>query len=316
MRFALMTEPQQGYSYQDILDAALAAEEAGFETFFRSDHYTSFPGRSGLPTTDAWTTLAGLARDTRRIGLGTMVSPVTFRLPGVLAKVVATVDEMSGGRVEVGVGAGWHEEEHAQLGIPYPDAKGRVDRLEESLRILRGLWDEPDGWTFEGRHYQVRGSLFRPRERRPHLIVGGTGKPRSIRLAATFADEYDISSSTPAEVRDINARLDEACRSVGREPRSLARSVMAGALVGRDEAEVEDRLTAQLAIFGSSADAGEAWLDARRDRWVLGTPEQALARIAEYRSSGAERLLFQVFLPRDLEHVALLGELAGRSPSA
>jgi F420-dependent oxidoreductase-like protein len=316
MRFALMTEPQQGYSYQDLLDTALAAEEAGFETFFRSDHYTSFPGRPGLPTTDAWTTLAGLARDTRRIGLGTMVSPVTFRLPGVLAKIVATVDEMSGGRVEVGVGAGWNEAEHAQLGIPYPDVKGRVDRLEESLAILRGLWDEPDGWTFEGRHYQVRGSLFRPRDRRPHLIVGGTGKPRSIRLAAAFADEYDISSCTPAEVRDINARLDEACRNVGREPRSLTRSVMAGALVGRDEAEVEGRLAAQLAIFGSSADEGEAWLDARRDRWVLGRPEQALARIAEYRSSGAERLLFQVFLPRDLEHVALLGKLAGQSPSA
>jgi F420-dependent oxidoreductase-like protein len=310
MRFALMTEPQQGYSYRDLLDTALAAEEAGFEAFFRSDHYSSFPGRSGLPTTDAWTTLAGLARDTRRIGLGTMVSPVTFRLPGVLAKIVATVDEMSGGRVEVGVGAGWHEEEHAQLGIPYPDAKGRVDRLEEALRILRGLWDEPDGWTFEGRHYQVRRSLFRPRERRPHLILGGTGKPRSVRLAATYADEYDISSSTPAEVRDINARLDEACRRVGRDPRSLARSAMAGALVGRDAADLERRLGAQVAIFGSEADEAATWLDARRDRWVLGVPEEALARIAEYEAAGVDRLLFQVFLPRDLEHVALLGELA------
>ena len=151
MRFALMTEPQQGYSYQDILDTALAAERLGFETFFRSDHYSSFPGQDDLPTTDAWTTLAGLARETTRIGLGTMVSPVTFRIPGSFAKVVATVDEMSGGRVEMGVGAGWNEGEHARLGIPYPDTVGRVDRMEEQLAILRGLWDEPDGWSFEGR---------------------------------------------------------------------------------------------------------------------------------------------------------------------
>jgi F420-dependent oxidoreductase-like protein len=310
VRFALMTEPQQGYSYQDILEMARAAETAGLEAFFRSDHYLSFPGEAGQPTTDAWTTLAGLARETSRIRIGSMVSPVTFRLPGVLAKIAATVDEMSDGRVELGVGAGWNEAEHAQLGIPYPDARGRMDRLEEGLRIVRGLWDEPDGWSFEGRHYQVTGSLFRPRGRRPHLIVGGTGKPRSMRLGATYCDEYNVSSSAPAEVREINARLDATCEKVGRDPATLDRSVMAGALVGRDEADFRARLEAQMAIFGGRSAEGEAWLAERRERWVLGTPDAAAARVAEFADAGVDRLLFQVFLPRDLEHVAILGELA------
>jgi F420-dependent oxidoreductase-like protein len=310
MRYALMTEPQQGYSYADILDAANAAKAAGFETYFRSDHYSSFPGESGQPTTDAWTTLAGLARDTTGIGLGSMVSPVTFRLPGSFAKVVATVDEMAGpGRVEMGVGAGWNEEEHAALGLPYPGTVERVDRLEEELAILRGLWDEADGWSFDGQHYQVRDALFRPRGKRPNLILGGTGRPRSCRLGATYADEYNISSSNPAEVRQIMARLDAACEQQGRDPQTLTRSVMAGVLVGRDEADVARRTEAQVAIFGGADDDAAAWLEARRDRWVLGTPEQAKARIAEYVDTGVDRLLLQDFLPRDLEHIAIMGEL-------
>jgi F420-dependent oxidoreductase-like protein len=311
MRFALMTEPQQGYSYQDILDTVLAAEGAGFETFFRSDHYISFPGDPDLRTTDAWTTLAGLARETTRIGLGSMVSPVTFRIPGSFAKVVATVDEMSGGRVEVGVGAGWNDEEHAALGIPYPGTVERVDRMEEELAILRGLWDEPDGWSFEGAHYQVRGSRFRPRDRRPNLIVGGVGRPRSIRLGARYADEYNISSSSPAQVREIMARLDAACEAIGRDPGTLTRSVMAGVLIGRDDAEMRDRTAAQVRIFGDATDAAAAWLEARRDRWILGTPDAARERIAAYASTGVDRLLFQDFLPRDLDHVRLMAEVAG-----
>lgn len=309
MRFALMTEPQQGYSYEDILAAARAAEDAGLEAFFRSDHYSSFPGPDDLATTDAWATLAGLARDTTRIRIGSMVSPVTFRIPGSFAKVVSTVDEMSGGRVEMGVGAGWNEREHAALGIPYPDTVERVDRLEEELVILRGLWDEPDGWSFEGRHYQVRDTLFRPRRPRPNLILGGTGKPRSLRLAATYADEYNISSSGPSEVRDILARLDEACQRVGRDPASLTRSVMAGVLVARDQAGMEERTQQQMAIFGGAVADAVAWLEARRDRWVLGTPGQARERIAEFEAAGIDRLLLQDFLPRDLDHIAVMGEL-------
>ena len=310
MRYALMTEPQQGYSYQDIVDAANAAKAVGFETYFRSDHYSSFPGDSGQPATDCWTTLAGLVRDTSGIGVGSMVSPVTFRIPGSFAKVVATVVEMAGDeRVEVGVGAGWNEEEHAALGIPYPGTVERVDRMEEELAILRGLWDEPDGWSFEGEHYQVRNAIFRPRGPRPNLIVGGVGRPRSVRLGAQFADEYNISSSNPAEVREIMGRLDAACEKLGRDPRSLTRSVMAGVLVGRDEADFADRRQRQIAVFGDEVDAAAEWMEARRDRWILGTPDAAKARIAEYADTGVDRLLFQDFLPRDLDHISVMGEL-------
>ena len=310
MRFALMTEPQQGYSYQDILDAANAAKAAGFETFFRSDHYSSFPGRTDQATSDAWTTLAGLARDTQDIGLGSMVSPMTFRIPGSFAKVVATVDEMAGpGRVEMGVGAGWHPEEHAALGIPYPDTVERVDILEEALSILRGLWDEPDGWSWSGEHYQVRDALFRPKAARPNLIIGGVGRPRSVRLGAQFADEYNISSSNPVEVREVKAKLIAACEKAGRDPSTLTISVMAGVLIGRDGDDMARRIEAQKAEFGDDAPAAEQWLAARADRWVLGTPDQAQARIAEYADTGIDRLLLQDFLPRDTDHIALMGEL-------
>ena len=202
-----------------------------------------------------------------------------------------------------------------------PDTVERVDRMEEELAILRGLWDEPDGWAYEGEHYQVRGSLFRPKGRRPNLIVGGIGKPRSIRLAARYADEYNISSSNPDEVREIMARLDAACEAVGRDPATLARSVMAGVLVGRDEAEMR-------AAHGrpgghlrrAPRPTAEAWLDERRDRWILGTPDAARDRLAEYAATGIDRLLFQDFLPRDLDHIELHGRGAltsrpGRSSS-
>ena len=310
MRYALMTEPQQGYSYQDVLDAANAAKAAGFETYFRSDHYSSFPGEEGLSATDCWTTLAGLARDTEGIGLGSMVSPVTFRIPGSYAKVVATVIDMAEGvAIEMGIGAGWNEEEHAALGIPYPDTVERVDRMEEQLAIVKGLWDEPDGWSYEGRHWQVKDTRFRPRGPRPNIIVGGVGRPRSSRLGAQYADEYNISSSNPAEVREIMGKLDAACEKLGRDPRSLTRSVMAGVLVGRDEAEFAERRARQVDIFGGDTDGAEEWLEARKDRWILGTPDNARKMIDAYADTGIDRILFQDFLPQDLDHIAVMGEL-------
>jgi F420-dependent oxidoreductase-like protein len=310
MRFALMTEPQQGLAYEEILAIARTAEKAGFEAFFRSDHYASFPGEGGLPTLDCWTTLAGLGRETSRIRLGSLVSPVTFRIPGSFAKVVATADEMSGGRVEVGVGAGWNDLEHAQLGIPFPDIGERADMLEEELSIMHGLWDEDDGWSFEGAHWQVRDTLFRPKgPHRPNLIVGGVGKPRSLRLGARYADEYNVSSSVPSEVAAVYGRLDEACRAIGREPSAIAHSAMAGVLIGRDEAELRDRAMDQMKIFGAHGGAAEEWLEERRNRWVTGTPDQARARVAEYEASGVQRLMLQTFLPRDLDHVRLMAEV-------
>lgn len=314
MRYALMIEPQQGCSYADQLAIARRAEAAGFEAFFRSDHYDSFPGEGGRPTTDAWTVVAGLARETARIRLGVLVSPVTFRHPGPLAKVVATVDEMSGGRVEVGVGAGWNEGEHAHHGLAFPPIETRADMLEEQLSILRGLWEEPDGWSFKGRHYTVPGSLFRPRpvqQPRPPLIVGGEGSPRSMRIAVRHADEFNVTSSTPDRVAERFAKLDETARAAGRDPATIVHSAMVGVLVGRDAAEVERRCEVVLEQFGL-ADAGMAWFEARRPRWVLGRPDEAQAMVARFAAAGVERLVLQDFLPWDLEMVDLLGEVLVR----
>lgn len=323
MRFALMTEPQQGLEYEELLALAQAAESAGFETFFRSDHFTSFPGESGLPTTDAWTTLAGLARETRRIGLGVLVSPVTFRSPGLFAKVVTTVDEMSGGRVEVGLGAGWNEREHAEYGLPFPDVRTRFDMLEEQLEIVHGMWTEPAGWSFEGVHWQVREArlvplpVARPGRRHPNLIVGGEGKPRTARLAARWADEFNISSAAPDTVRDGFERVLRACEAIGRDPGGMVRSVMAGVLVAPTQRELSDRVGALLAMLGRDPDGAEGWLAERRPRWIVGTHEQALEQVARYEAAGAERIMLQDLLPRDLDMVRELGGLfeLGEAPA-
>ncbi len=308
-----MTEPQQGLSYTEILATARAAEAAGLEAFFRSDHYTSFPGESGLPTTDAWATLAGLARETRSIRLGALVSPVTFRIPGSFAKLVGTVAEMSGGRIEVGMGAGWNEQEHRELGIPFPSLRERYDRLEESLAILHGLWTEPDGWSYRGEHWQVADARFRPSPadsggRHPHLILGGDGGPRLSRLVATYADEYNRGSATPDRVTVAYANVRDACRVIGRDPDSLVYSAMVGVLLGETEHEVADRVRQQLAFTGAGDDA-ETWLAERRTRWIMGTPDQAWERIRALEAAGVQRIMLQDFLPRDLDMVGLMGRL-------
>jgi F420-dependent oxidoreductase-like protein len=321
VRFALMIEPQQGLTYAEQLAIAMRAEAAGFEFLFRSDHYQSFPGPSGEPTTDAWAVLAGLARETSRIGLGALMSPVTFRYAGNLAKVVTTVDEMSGGRIELGLGAGWNDEEHSQLGLPFPEINERADMLEEHLAVLRGLWGEPDGWSFHGKHVTIEGSQFYPKPvdaagrprgangaARPRLLVGGGGTKRSSRIAATYADEFNLSSSSPDLARQKFADLDAACAAIGRDPKSLTRSTMAGVLIGRDEAEVSRRKADLLAAFGDDA-GGEDWIDAREPRWILGTPDQARAMVDRFAAAGAERLMLQDFIPRDLDMIDLMADV-------
>ena len=315
MRFALMIEPQQGLTYEEQLAIARRAEAAGFETLFRSDHYESFPGESGAHTTDAWAVVAGLARDTDRIGLGVLVSPVTFRTPGNLAKIVVTVDEMSGGRVEVGVGAGWHADEHRRHGFPFPEIGERADLLEETLAILHGLWDEPDGWSFAGRHYSVEDALFRPKPAalpgrnggRPNLIVGGQGSPRSYRIAARYAGEFNLSSSSPEVAAQKYAALDEAVRTAGRDPATLTKSAMVGVLIGRDADEVRRRERDVLAAFGADAEA-ETWFEVRRPRWIHGTPEEAREKVRQFAAIGVERIMLQDFLPRDLDMIDLAAE--------
>jgi F420-dependent oxidoreductase-like protein len=313
MRFALMTEPQQGLGYDEILALARTAEEAGLEAWFRSDHYTSFPGEAGLPTTDAWATLAGLARETSTIRLGTLVSPVTFRIPGSFAKLVATVDEMSGGRIEVGMGAGWKEQEHGELGIPFPELGKRYDMLEEALEIVHGLWTEPDGWSFDGEHWQVRGSRFRPRptfggRRHPHLILGGDGGPRLSRLVATYADEFNRQSATPERVREAYGNVRKACRKVGRDPEHVVYSAMVGVLVAETEGELRERVRDIITVTAAGGEA-DAWLAERRGRWIMGTPEQAWERIRALETAGVQRIMLQDFLPRDLDMVRLAARI-------
>src|SRR6476646_1847198 len=264
MRFALMIEAQQGLSYEDQLAIVQRAESAGFESFFRSDHYASFPGSADQATTDAWAVLAGLSRETSRISLGALVSPVTFRHPGNFVKLVTTIDEMSGGRIEVGVGAGWNDADHEQHGLPFPDIKERADLMEDQLALLHGLWEEKPGWKFYGHQVKVRGGSLIPGpvqadgrpvgkngRRRPRIITGSEGSPRGFRLAARYSDEFNLTSSTPDVAREKQAQLDAACGAAGRDPKSLTRSAMVGVLIGADAAEVDRRAADLLAFIGA-----------------------------------------------------------------
>jgi alkanesulfonate monooxygenase SsuD/methylene tetrahydromethanopterin reductase-like flavin-dependent oxidoreductase (luciferase family) len=314
-----------GLSYEDQLAIVQRAEAAGFESFFRSDHYAAFPGASDRPTTDAWAVIAGLARETKHITLGALVSPVTFRHPGNFAKVVTTVDQMSGGRIEVGVGAGWNDEDHEPLGLSFPEIGERADLLEDQLELLHGLWTQPPGWSFDGHRVQVRNGALRagpvevpgrPRENgrvRPRIITGGGGSPRGYRIAAKYSDEFNLSSTSPDDAPGKQRLLDEACRAIGRDPGTLTRSAMVGTLIGRDDAEVERRANAVLGEFGEDQKGGRAWLGQRRGRWVFGTPEQARTMAARFADAGIERLMLQDFLPRDLDHIdAMADALIGR----
>ncbi|HUQ43550.1 MAG TPA: LLM class flavin-dependent oxidoreductase [Candidatus Limnocylindria bacterium] len=326
MRFALMIEAQQGLTYEDQLGIALRAEAAGFEAMFRSDHYAAFPGDADQVTTDAWAVLAGLARETSTIRLGVLVSPVTFRHPGNFVKLVTTVDHMSGGRIEVGVGAGWNEADHLPLGLPFPEIKERADLMEDQLTLLHGLWEEPEGWSYDGAAIVVRDGKLVPGpvqaegrpvgkngQQRPRILTGSSGSPRGYRVAAKYSDEFNLSSSSPDSARKAQAELDAACLAIGRDPKTLTRSAMAGVLVGRDREEVSRRAEALLGALGQDASEGLDWLEARRDRWIIGTPDEARAKVERFADAGIERIMLQDFLPRDLEMIDLLAaELIGK----
>ena len=320
MRFVLMLESQQGLSYGDHVAIARRAEANGFEALFRSDHYQSFPGPTGRPTTDAWTVMAGLARDTERIGLGVLVSPMTFRHPGSFAKVVTTVDEMSGGRIEVGVGAGWHELEHRQLGLPFPPIKERADLMEDTLAILQGLWGEPDGWAYDGHQVSIRDAQFHPKPvdvpgrprtavggARPRLLVGGGGSPRSLRMAARYADEFNLSSSGPDHARDVFAAVGRGVRGHRARPVD-ARPFDDGRRADRPRRGRDGRrLSTLVGMVGSGADEQE-WLDERLGRWITGTPEAAREQVRQFEAAGVERLMLQDLLPWDLDMIDLMGD--------
>jgi F420-dependent oxidoreductase-like protein len=289
-----------GATYDDLLAVARRTEETGFDAFFRSDHYLTMGG-DGLPgPTDAWVTLGGLARETSRIRLGTLMTAATFRLPGPLAISVAQVDQMSGGRVELGIGAGWFVQEHAAYGIPFPELGERFDRYEEQLAVITGLWRTPAGKTFDfaGDHYQLSGSPALPKPVQDGgvpILVGGRGKSRTPRLAARYASEFNVPFASATD----NARLFDgvraACDEAGRDPSSLVYSSALVLCVGRDDAEVARRAAA----IGRDADE-------LRANGVAGSPAEAVDVLGRYAEAGATRVYLQVLDLADLDHLDLV----------
>jgi F420-dependent oxidoreductase-like protein len=299
-------EPQFGASYDDQLRVARRAEECGYDAFFRSDHFLTMDDGDGLPgPTESWVTLAGLARDTSTIRLGTMVTSATFRLPGVLAMTVAQVDAMSGGRVELGLGAGWFEAEHRAYGIPFPPTRERFDRLAEQFEIVTGLWATPVGqtFTFKGRHYQVEDSPALPKPAqspRPTVIVGGKGPKRTPALAARFADEFNVPFAPLAQTIEMYDRVRAACADADRPVPVL--SAAQTVVCGRDDAEVRRR-----------CDATGTTPERLRERGLCGTPAEVLDGLAGFAAAGAARVHLQFLDLDDLDHLDLVAaEVAPR----
>jgi F420-dependent oxidoreductase-like protein len=293
-------EPRHGATYEQILALAQATDEAGFDAFFRSDHLFGVdPNDPAYRPTECWTTLAGLARETSRIRLGTLVTAATMRQPGQLAAMVATVDEMSGGRVELGIGTGWYQREHEAFGVPFPPTGERFDRLEEQLAIIQGLWrTEPGidkGFSFEGKHYRVVANQTPPRPvQRPHppIIIGGTGPKRTPAIAARFADEFNGAPSN--DVRPSFARFDAACEAIGRDPATVRHSVLLPVICGTTPAEVERRAAVIVSEF-------------IRAQAAIGSPALVADRVADLVKAGADTIYFHIYDIEDLDHVALLG---------
>ncbi len=303
----IFTEPQQGASYDDLLAVALRAEQLGFGAFFRSDHYLAMGASleaGGLPgPSDAWITLAGLARDTSTIRLGTLVTSATFRLPGPLAITVAGVDQMSGGRVEIGLGAGWYEREHAAYAIPFPPLGERFDRLEEQLAVITGLWGTPVGeaFGFDGEHYRLVDSpaLPKPVQRGGvPVIVGGGGATRTPRLAARFAAEYNTPFLPIERFVEQRRRVVAACEAIGRDPSTLRTTAAKVVCVGADDAELARR-----------AEAIGRQPDELRVNDVAGTPEQVAETMQRWFDAGASRLYLQVLDLSDLDHLEAIAAL-------
>jgi F420-dependent oxidoreductase-like protein len=298
----IFTEPQQGASYDDLLNVARAAEAAGYDAFFRSDHYLSMGSVSGEPgPTDAWLTLAALARETSTIRLGTLVNSATFRLPGPLAISVAQVDQMSGGRVELGLGAGWFESEHAAYGIPFPPLGERFDRLAEQLEIVTGLWRTLPGerYSFDGTHYTISDSPALPKpvqQPAPPVIVGGHGKKRTPELAARYAAEFNVAFSPMDVVATQFERVDAACREIGRDPSEIVRSVAHTIAVGRTDADVDRRA---LTIGRDAADM--------RQNGFGGTPAQLVDKLGQWREkTGVTRVYLQLMDLADIDQIELI----------
>jgi F420-dependent oxidoreductase-like protein len=301
MRLRIFTEPQQGASYATLRRVATAAEDLGFDAFFRSDHLLKMGSVSGLPgPTDTWATLAGLATETSRIRLGALVTCATFRLPGPLAVTIAQVDEMSGGRVEFGLGAGWFEAEHRAYGVPFPPLRERFDRFAEQLAIITGLWETPEGQTFsfDGAYYRIEDSpaLPKPAQRpRPPVIIGGGGPRRTPALAARYADEFNAAFVSAQDSAGLYGRVREACQESGREPSSMVFSAAQVVCCGKDEPELQRRAAA----------IGRELPELRRNG-LAGTPAEIVDRIGEFADAGASTVYLQILDLEDIEHLELI----------
>jgi F420-dependent oxidoreductase-like protein len=311
MELCLMIEGQEGVTWPQWVALARACEEHGIPSLFRSDHYMNLDGQHPeRGSLDAWGTLCGLAAETSTLRLGTMVSPATFRHPSMLAKIVTTADHISGGRIDLGLGAGWHEREHEAYGFPFAPTKERMDVLEEQLQIVLGNWGDAP-FSFNGAHYTLRDLDAQPKPvQRPHppLIIGGSGGARSAAFAARYADEYNTPFATVDDVRSRRAAVAAACAAAGREP--LPFSIMTGVIVGRDDAELRERVGRLAALIGQ--DAGEL-LSAAPPAWIIATVDEATERLLALREAGVSRVMCQQLLHDDLDAVALLGsELAPR----
>jgi F420-dependent oxidoreductase-like protein len=303
MDLRIFTEPQQGASYEQLLAVAQRAEATGYDAFFRSDHFLKMGDASGLPgPSDAWVTLGAIARETSTIRLGTLVTSATFRLPGPLAISVAQVDEMSRGRVELGIGAGWYDTEHTAYGIPFPTLKERFDRLGEQLEIITGLWRTPQDseFSFEGDHYTLVGSPGLPKPFQPGgppIIVGGFGPKRTPALAARYASEFNAAFVGAADFAAARDRVRAACEASGRDPDDLVYSSAQAICCGTTQAELDRRATVPRGFYGRGLE-GQAY----------GTPAQVLEHLAEFAEAGATRMYLQLLDLDDLDHIDLVAE--------
>ena len=307
MDVCLMVEGQEDVTWEDWQGLAAACEEHGVGTMFRSDHYLSVDDRRERGSLDAWGTITALGARTEKLRLGTLVSPATFRHPALLAKAAVTADHVSGGRVEVGIGAGWWEREHELYGFDLPPVGPRMEELEEQMQVVRGHWGEGP-FEFDGRHYSAHelDALPKPVQRPLPLILGAKGGPRSLRIGARWADEYNTVMSTAEEVADLRRRLDEACEKEGRDPATLPLSMMTGWLVGADRDDLIDRASRLSRWKGQGGDGG-AFIAGLRPSTILGTVEEAVEQLQELEATGLTRVMGQHLLHRDLDAVALMG---------
>jgi alkanesulfonate monooxygenase SsuD/methylene tetrahydromethanopterin reductase-like flavin-dependent oxidoreductase (luciferase family) len=312
MRICLMIEGQEDVSWEQWREIAAACEAAGIEGLFRSDHYLSVAGSRERGSLDAWGTICALAAVTETLHLGTLVSPVTFRHPSVLAKLGATADQIAGGsRIELGIGAGWHEPEHRAYGFEMPDTRTRISLLAEQLELIHRQWTEP-GLSFNGERYRVEDLDALPRpERRPRIIVGGRAGPRSAALAARWADEYNTVYPTAEEVRERRTAVARACERVGRDPAEMSFSLMTGFLIGTDRDQLLDRARQLAEWRGEDTGDPAALIDELPDAWIVGTVPEAVEQLRDLERAGADRVMLQHNLHWDHEAIALLGrELA------